>query len=527
MTKKLPAEGSLRSFLPGALILSLSGILSRLCGAIFRIPLTNLVGPQAMGYFGSAYSVYNFLLALATSGIPTGISAMVARAAANRRHGDIPAVMGFAAAFFLSFSGIVTLLGVSFARPLAVLMNSEEAFYCVLAIVPAVFFITVVALIRGFFQGYRNMVPTALSNLIEAALKLVAGYGFAFVLHLRGYSPSVVVGGAMMGVTLGTVISALFMVLRYLLRGKQYRIPAAAGEKTPRRLLIRDFFAVTFPVILSAVTVNLMGALDACFVVNRMKPFFGVDGANFRWGCYGSMAMTLFNLPSFLLVSVGTSLIPSVSAARARKDVSSLRATVDSALSLSAVLAFGCGFGLSAVSEGAITLFYGGQSAEAITLSSRLLSVLSPALVCVGLTNVTASVLQGVGKAQMSVVSVAVGSVIKTIVAYVTVAIPRCNVFGAPLSTNLAYPVMLALNLAFLKKYAGVTPSFSEILFKPLVSALGCWGAVVSARPVLFAFFGVPWSVFAEIALGGVVYIALLFLLKQRIFCVKRKTFKK
>ena len=228
MLKKTTGKAPRKGFLLGALILSLSGFLSKLCGAIFKIPLTNLVGPEAMGYFGSAYSIYNFLLALATAGIPTGISTMVARSIAKKKYRDISMILKIAASIFVVFGLVLTVLGMMFARPLAELMNSEDAFCCVFAIMPAVFFITVVAIFRGFFQGHNNMVPTAISNIIEASLKLVAGYGFALILHLQGYDPPVVVGGAMAGVTFGTVISALFMLLRYLTRGVSYRL--SVGE---------------------------------------------------------------------------------------------------------------------------------------------------------------------------------------------------------------------------------------------------------------------------------------------------------
>ena len=514
----------------GALILSMSGFLSKLCGAIFKIPLTNLVGMEMMGYFGSAYSIYNFLLSLATAGIPTGISTMVARAIAKKQYKDISTVLKISAWIFVVFGAVLSLLGMIFAEPLAEAMNSADAYWCVLAIMPAVFFITVVAIFRGFFQGHNNMVPTAVTNVIEAFLKLVAGYGFALVLHLQGCSPPVVVGGAMAGVTFGTIISALFMLIRYLTRGVSYRLTVGEclhDNSTPRKVLTKEFLAITFPIMLSSVTANLMSALDSFFVVNRMELYMSNEAANLRWGCYSGAALTIFNLPSFFIISIGTSLVPSISMAHARKDHRAIKSTLDSAMKYSAILAFGCGIGLSAVSESAVRLFYGTQPEASIQIASQLLELVAFALVCVGFTNVTASILQSVGKSHMSVVSVAVGSVIKTLCTFFLVSNESININGAPISTNIAYPVMFLMNLFFIRKYLGYTPKFTEIFLKPLVCAAGCFAAVKVCIFLLGDYATARWAIFPEIAVGGLVYLALIFATKLLTVCEIRKTFRK
>ncbi len=520
-----------KGFVVGALVLSLSGFLSKLCGAVFKIPLTNLVGPEAMGYFGSAYSIYNFLLALATAGIPTGISTMVARSIAKKKYKDISSVTKIAASIFVTLGAVLSVLGMVFARPLARLMNSDDAYYCVLAIMPAVFFISAVAVFRGFFQGHNNMVPTAFSNVIEATLKLVAGYGVAWFLSLNpANSPAVIVGGAMAGVTLGTVVSALFMLLRYALRGDSYRLSkteVSEGEPTSKKGLTKDFLSITFPIMISSVTSTLMNAIDSFFVVNRMKLYFDISQANLRWGCYISMTLPIYNLPSFLITSIGTSLVPSISMAYARNDREGIRSTLNKALKYASILAFGCGFGLSAVSESAVRLFYGAQAQENIEIASRLLSIISIALVVVGLTNVTASILQSVGKAHMSVVSVAVGSLIKTVATFIMVSFPALNIYGAPISTNIAYPVVLVMNLIFIRKYLGYSPKISEVFLKPLVCALGCFGAVKGTVWLLGDASSSRWAVFPEILVGIIVYVALIFALKLVSVCEIRKIFKK
>ena len=171
------SEKQKKGFVYGALVLSLSGFVCKLIGAVFRIPLTNLVGSAAMSYYSSAYSVYNVLLSLATAGIPTGIAAMISRSVALNKLKDTKAIVRLSFQIFVSFGALLTVVGMLFADNIAVLMNSEEASPAVFWIMPAVFCIAVVSVFKGFFQGYNNMVPTALSNIIEAVVKLFLGFG--------------------------------------------------------------------------------------------------------------------------------------------------------------------------------------------------------------------------------------------------------------------------------------------------------------------------------------------------------------
>lgn len=471
----------------GALVLSVSGFLVKLVGAVFRIPLTNLVGAAAMSYYTSAYSIYVFLLAIATSGLPTGIATMVSRSLALEKYKDVPRIMKIAALIFVPLGICLALLGFVFAMPLAEAMNSKEAYWSVAAVMPAIVCICVVSVFKGFFQGYRNMTPTAVSNLIEAIVKLIAGYGIAFFLYNRGYPLEQVVGGAVLGVSVSTMAAMLFMSSRYLFRSKNYRLPAKESlpsEETPVKKLTRDFLIISLPLIVSSVTANLMSLVDAFVVMNRLKVYLSIEESKLLWGSYGNMALTIFNLPSFLITAIGMSLIPAIAAAHAKKDRQSILKTSNDTLRFSAILAFGSAFGLNAVSEPVLRLFYPGDPAG-VEAATPLLQIISFALISVGLTNITASILQAVGKTYLPVISVAAGAAIKTVSTLILVSIPEVNVLGAPIATNIAYPVMLVMNIFFIKKNLGFLPEWKNVLFKPLASGIVCWGA---AKLFLFLF---------------------------------------
>ena len=208
----------------------------------------------------------------------------------------------------------------------------------------------------------------------------------------------------------------------------------------------------------------------------------GLEQAQLLWGAYSSMALTIFNLPSFVIISIGVSLVPSISGAFAKKDSPRIKYNFDTALKFSSIIAFACAFGLSAISKGAIGLFFSGDGVEE---ASRLLEVISFALVAVGLTNITSYILQAIGKATLSIISIIVGTIIKTLTTVALILFPQINIFGAPIATNIAYPVMLILNFVFIYKNLHLLPSAKDVFIKPLLAGIGCYA---SAKLFTFVF---------------------------------------
>lgn len=515
-----------QDFLRGAFILSLSGLIVKAVGVFFRIPLTNLVGSAAMSYYSSAYSVYILLLAISTSGLPTGIAVLVSGYNALGNYRSVRRTVGTAFFFFTSIGFILSFTGVLFAGPIAVLMNSEEAYFSVAAIMPSVFFVSAVSVFRGYFQGLGNMVPTAVSNIIEAVSKLVFGYGFAFFLHKGGYPDETVVGGAVCGVTVGTVLSCLYMLIAYSLKKNKKTVSGFFGKADSGGKIFSSLMSVSLPVTLSAVTSSLMGTIDSFLVMSRMKEYMNTETAKLFWGAYANMSQTVFNLPSFIMVSLSTSLVPAVSSAFTLKKTGELRKTVSKAFRFTSVFAFGSAFFLFFAADDILSILFGGDPGG-VSVAVPLLKTLSFALISVGFTNVTAAALNSVGKSHLSVFSVAVGAAVKIFLTYILVGIPEVNVSGAPLSTDFAYPVMLILNLVFLRKSIGRQTSFFGNVFLPALSS-------ASALFVVIAFFycfslRLPHflSFLISFFLFFIVYISLLFAFGCIDFCGYLRNFTK
>ncbi len=514
----------------GALILSLSGFVVKIIGVLFRIPLTNLVGSAAMSYYSSAYSVYILLLSLSTSGLPTGIAVIVSRFEAMGQRNAVRKTMRISFLIFVTFGFMLSVLGMAFSEQISVIMNSYEAFYSVAAIMPAIFFISIVSVFKGYFQGMSNMTPTAVSNMIEAVSKLVFGYGFSLWLYNRNYPGEIVVGGAVAGVTLGTVLSSIYISVKYLLnrRGKN-SLSKVRGEneiRVPSKLIFRNLMVTSVPLIISSVTSNLMGTIDAFLVMSRMKEYLPTETAKLNWGAYANMSQTLFNLPSFVIISLGTSLVPSISAAFALKDRNTLGKTVETAFKYTSVIAFGSAFFLNFLAGSSLGILFGNDPAG-LSVAVPMLEILSFALISVGFTNITASVLHSVGKSYLAVFSVAVGALVKTFATYIFVGIPDINIAGAPIATNIAYPVMMILNMIFIRKNIGFLPGFGRNIMLPFLAAATSFFTVKA----IFPYFDLSLSVFMEFIISGsfifIVYILLLLAFRVIKICDLLRIFTK
>jgi len=517
------------SLFKGAALLTLSGVAVKIFGAAFRIILTNYVGSAAMSFYSSAYAVYLFLFSLSSAGIPTGISALISRAVALGRHKDAEKIFSISASLFISFGAVLSAIGIACAYPLAVMMNSPEAYPAMLAIMPAVFFISAAAVFKGYFQGRGSMSQTSASNLIEGASKTVFGFLGAYYCASKGYAESVTVGGAILGVTVGTVFALIYMLVKYAFRNKDFSVKITdflTQTTTSPSALALSIAKTTLPVSATSVTTSLMGAIDAFTVMNCLKAYLPEETAKTMWGAYGNMSMTLFNLPAFMITSIGISLIPAMAAAFAGSKKEEVKTTSEKAFTLASVLAFGAAFGLCTLSRPILTLLFPARPDE-VSIAAPLLSVVSAAIVSVGLTNVSASALQATGNAPFTALSAAVGCCIKTAATFLLVSIPSVNVLGAALATDIAYPVIVLMNLVRLKKKAGISLSFKAILIKPFLAALTMGVTAISSFYALSRFIPEKIALFPCIGLSIIVYFALIQGFKIFDICEFIRNFRK
>lgn len=525
------------TFFGGAAILMVGSLLVKLIGAFYKIPLANILSDEAYVDFNTAYNVYNLFLTIATAGLPVALSKTVSEANTLGRQNQVDRIFSVALKAFL-FMGVLSFVAMSvFAAPLSVLMGDDSAVWCVLCLSPSVLCVCVMAAFRGYYQGHSNMVPTAVSQIIESLGKLVFGLALAlgviwFFPGVETYRQRVAAAGAILGVSIGSIIALIYIIAHYLKdrrarKGRTYSDTVDSGSAILSRLL-----KLAIPITLGSASISIVTLVDTKVVLSLLEQMYhdlpelvtpeaiaqqfaegGVTPQLFMAqglkGIYDK-CMAVYNLPSQLMVAITASVIPAVSACLARRDAKAASKTSESALRIGVILAFPMGVGLFALG-GPITQFL--FQADP-TVAGPIMSLLGLATIFVCIMSLCNSILQANGRVGLPVLAVVVGGVIKIAVNYHLVGNYDINIMGAPVGTLACFGAVALLDMLFIRLVVPSPPSFLRAFVKPLVASVFMGGAAWAACGLMSHYVGPRLGCLLGIAAGVVVYFALVVLLK-------------
>ncbi len=496
------------SFLGGTALLMLSGIIVKVIGAFFSIPLANLYGADGNDIFISAYYVYSAMYVISSAGLPVAVSKLVAEALALGRGREVRRIARLSFAAFLVMGAVMSLGMVLLIDQICLFVGSSCR-YAILTVAPTIFFTCIVSALRGYYQGHANMIPTAVSQVIEALGKLIFGLGLAWYLMKAGYSLDIVVAGAIGGVTLGTVFSAVFVIL-YALRHRGSKLPDA-GECRPNGELLRSLIRLAVPITVGASVYSVSTLIDTFMVKLRLQEgcLMTDAAAGYTYGAYG-FAVKLFNLPLVLTASIGISLIPAISSAMALGQEQKARTLTESAFRLTGLLAFPCAVGLAVLPGPILNLLYGSQP-EACALAAPLLRLIAPAVFLASMVTVTGTVLQAMDRPGLPVISMALGAAVKIGCNYVLVGLPDVGISGAPISTCLCYFTIMAINLWHIRRQK-IAFSLARSFGKPLLCAAVMGLFVSLLYPVLAGALG-GGGLMRALSLSVIIGLAAIFYL--------------
>lgn len=534
----------------GALILAIANFVVKIIGAVFKIPLYELIGKDGSGLFNVAYQIYTFMFIIATAGFPTAVSKMVAEATA--RGDDKGARKIFEAARILLGSiGIVgTIVLYVFSDELASLLGNRDAAFCIKMIAPTVFFTSIVSAYRGYFQGRQNMYPTAASEVIEAFAKMAVGIVLALFFTkmtvdssldkmvdlaarvVRTSSEQTVLSatGAILGVTSGAVMSLILMMVVYAVSKRKNRLVVLTDKGRSRRSILKELVAIAIPITIGAAVSSLTSLVDLATVMNRLvvNPAvfdkygflfekgteFAREAAELGWseleilekkantlyGMYTGQAQTMFNLPLTIIVALSMSAVPAISSSIAAKSESEAKNITMSLIKITILFAMPCAIGLSALSNGILGLLYSDADA------SLLLQKLAIAIIFVSVVQVTNAVLQSYGKVYYPVFSMLAGGAAKVLLNYTF--IPVIGIDGAPIATIVCYAIIAVINIICIIKVVRVRFNIFESVIKPLFAALVMGGVLLLAEKYLGT---TRLATVLSILIGGIVYVASAF----------------
>lgn len=521
--KRVAQTQKQNSFFGGAAILAAGILIVKLIGMFYKIPLINIIGEAGAADFNNAYNIYAVLLTVSTAGLPVAVSKLVSEANALNRRNQVRRTFRLALVLFLTL-GLISFLVMFFrADALAGMMNDSKAAAGIRALAPAVVCVGCLAALRGYSQGHSNMAPTSVSQIIEALCKLVVGLGLAFWLVKQGKDPDVAAAGAITGVTVGTVVALIYMVLDFFLsRGREDTHgtdrPDSAGS------ILANILKIAVPITLSSSMVGIVTVIDSSLVQGQLQSALNLTEKASRtlYGNY-SGALNIYNLPTSLMAAITASVIPAVSAALARRDRRGAARITGSALRITALLSFPMGVGLFVLGTPIIRLLFPSLNVE---VAGPLLSTLGIATPFVCMVLVCNSVLQAHGFINLPVIVMVLGGIVKIVNNYNLVG--AIGIAGAPVGNILCFGLALVLDLVVITRVIPNRPRLLPIFVKPAIASAIMGGAawavygllsrVLTAEQVneagetirVVSRMGNALGIFLAITVAGVVYLVLV-----------------
>lgn len=504
---------SKENFIKSTAILSIAGLIVKILGAIYRIPLTNLIGTEGIGYYQPAYNIYNLLLVVSLAGFPTAIAKLVSeRRALNNYYGAYQ-VFKVSQIGLFAIGIVSSLLILLFARDIVSFLGYPGSYYSMVALVPALFAVPILSAYRGFFQGIQNMTPIAYSQIIEQFFRVAVGLYLAYALVNSGLEEAA--AGATFGASAGSIAALILIFILYNLTRKDIKkeIELSNSSLAENNVdIAKKLLYIAVPITIGASIAPLMGLMDSYLVSTRLS-VIGYTETQIAdlYGELSGTAQTLINFPQVFSTAIAMSLVPAITDAFTKKNKNKLSETSNTGVRLSLIIGLPCSAGLYLLATPIIALLYGSLGPEKHASAGALLQILSIGLLFLTLTQAFTAILQSINKQFHPVKNLFVGLIVKTVFSYILISMPSLNVRGAAISTTIAYLVVAWLNLIDINKSAGIKIKLFKIALKPVISTAIMSAVVIVGFNLFTPLVGQKFSVLASVGIAAIIYVICLF----------------
>lgn len=527
-----------KTFVKNTVVLFVSMLISKIVGALFKIPLTNIIGGTGMGYYSTAYSIYTPVFALTASGIPTVIIRQIAENIARKNYKNGEKIIKVALILF----GVMGIVGTLFIILTAgvfsdYVADSHEGVYAVIAIAPSVFFCCLSAVLKGYYEGYNNMVPSAVSQILESITRAVVGLSGALLVTETGkrsfYENGTVFGMhcdtiaeaterilpfsaaiAIFAVTISELVCLVCMIVRRRFMKKVYPRDSYRGIAEDNRTIACRLIKELVPIALAAIAVNLSSFIDMItiprcisYAISEDSGFFttcfshiigsGMGStrlSNFIYGSYTGVAITVFMLVPSFTGMIGRSALPEIAAAWSAGKREEFSRKLKLVLKSNFLIGFPLYFGMAAFAPTILEILYAGRPDE-VSVCVLPLFILSAGGVFLTLSSTFYSVFQVIGRTDIPIKLTLVASAVKLVLNVFLISIPQININGAAISTFTAYAVSALGGYLAIEVVTGIDFRIFSCLRLPLVAAVTCAvsaklceGFIAGKMPVVVSF---------------------------------------
>lgn len=560
-----------QTFLKGAAILTLSMVIVKVFGLLDKILLTNIysmfgddVASMGMGLYSNAYEIFVVIFTVATGGLPIAISRLVSQNMAEKRYKDVKLIHKISVPFFV-IVGIVCLLIMIVSSFIYVqLIKSPYSLHAMLCLAPTILFGCLASIYRGYFEGQRNMTPTAISEIVEAAVKLLIGTLFAYLVMSFGINSyeqtgtflwfsfsseaeaqntilAFSVAGAICGITFGSFCSFFFLWLKYRISGDG--IPEAYYKNSIDARAKRETFIIicktAVPIAAGAFVMSIGSLIDQIIIQNVLsnlaatnpealysqysayypdEAFYGEAATGVPatihtrlWGCYSS-ALTLMQLVTAVTQVFGSSAMPNVTSAWTKGNTNELKKSIETVIRMTMMFTLPMSLGLCVLAHPIMSFVYSDSAISEI--GGNVLTLMGITTIFTAAITPVCSMLQGIGKVNLPMKLYTLCMIIKIATSWIFVSIPEINIQGATAGSLISYAIILALGMYLLVKHSKVTPDFFSTIVKPLIGSVFSSAAAFFTNMLLSPLIPQRISTILAVFTAIIVYVVALLLLR-------------
>lgn len=531
-----------QNFIKGSVILIASVIIVKILGAMFKIPLTNLIGGTGMGYFSGAYGLFLPVYAVFVTGLSSAASKLTAQSVILNGYSGAAKIKKCSLLTF-SFIGILgTAVIVFLAYPFSVhILGNKNVYMSILLIAPSVMFGCISAAYRGYYEGLSNMYPTALSQLAEAVIKLAAGLWLChlviknsdIILQYINIDPTALAAaGAVAGITASSLAGMLYMIISDIFLNRKYMSEVHKEEKVKNANyeFIKEIIITVLPIAVGALLSNLTSLADLGTIMkisdityNKNVSYFiqrydfidqigREEFAAFAYGSFNGLAVTVFNLIPSITNIFGKSILPHMTEAWTKKDMKALSENASEVLKMAMFISVPAGLGMCVMSKEILTALFPG-SIDEIMFSQLSLAVLAPSVILLSASYPVFSMLQAIGRADIPAKIMLPALLIKIVGNIILVSVPSLNITGAALSTGICYAFIFVISLIRLIRICKIKIEIKKVFFNPVFAGALCMMAAFICRNLLAGYVSNNIQLAASVVAGAIVYAASLLLL--------------
>ena len=507
------------SFMKNVVILICSQLLIKVLGLIYKLVITNIkgFGDTGLGYYSAGYQIYSLLLTLSSIGIPSVISKLVSERIAIGDTKGAQRIFKVAFRFFTTL-GLVLSIGLYFGSDFIAsnILNVPDVAYVMKVLSPAIVFVAMSAVFRGYFSGQQNMQPTSVSQTLEQFLNCVLS--ITFVYACIGKDTYIMAAAGNLSTTFAIVLTFIYLFIYYKKRklDTSKSIESPEKNKTNKQLL-KTILGISIPITVSSLISVISGVIDTATVSNCMQiAYSGIESSKealeqIAMSATGILSKvdTLVSFPLAINLAFSTALVPAISEALAKKDNETASRRLSFSFFASLIIVLPCAIGFISLAQPILSMIYPTASDGA-----GVFQIASISMILTALSQTMTGGLYGVNQSKIPAIAAGLGAVIKFILNMILISNPNINIYGASISSFVYQVIVFIICYRVLNSHVNMHIKLKTHIIKPVISAVGMGIIVYMGYNIMNMFLGNTISTLLAICLGAISYVLLILFTK-------------